>query len=150
MFEWLKIAEKGFDLTKVIFGFIDDSDFTDEEKAEKKEKVLSIGLDKIKIKADVIKKALGLANLDAKSGNKYQSYARPSIIWLFILLIMFSYVIAFLNYYNNDLFLAYIDGVKNALSIIPNSVINGFYTVMGIYTVGRTAEKITKIIKDKL
>ena len=94
MFVWDKVIEKGLDLTGFILKLIDKATFTEQEKKEKKEKIMSLGLNKIKIESSVLNNALGLADSDAKSGNKYQSYARPSIIWLFILLIIFSYIIA--------------------------------------------------------
>ena len=144
---WGNIIEKGIDLTNVVFSFIDSSDFTPEERAEKKNEILKLKLDKIKIDSSVLKRALGVAKADSVSGNKFQSYARPAIIWLFIFLISVAFPLGFLNYCHNDLYLATIDGIKTFWSIIPESVIIGFYSVIGIHSIGRSVEKVTKIMK---
>ena len=150
MFDWLKLANKGIDLTKVIFSFIDDSEFTPEEKAQKKSEILKLNLDKLNIKAGVLLKALKIGYSDSVSGNKFQSYARPAVIWLFVVMIFLSIPLGFLNYYNNDVFLAFVDGMRIYLSALPDSLIYGFFGVIGVYKVARTIEKKAKIDKDIL
>ena len=149
MFGWEKVTEKAIDLTKVIFSFIDDSDYTQEEKDQTKKELSKIDLSRIKLSNSTILKSLNLAQTDSISGNKFQSYARPAIIWLFIIMILTSYPIGFLNYFNNNLYLAFIDGMNTFLKLIPSEIYSTVQILGGAYFGFRGLEKITKIYKDK-
>jgi len=144
MFGWFKgatdIVTKSLDIASSIESAIDESKFTAEEKS--KAKIVLKGLDLKKITS-----FHEVYNSDSISGNKFQSFARPSIVWLFVFIILYSYIASYLNYFNNDLFLAHIDGLKLMLGLIPDSLIWSISSVVGFISIGRSYEKGLKIKK---
>ena len=149
MFGLKKIIEKSIDLTEIIFSFIDDSDFTPEEKARKKNEVKKLNLDKLKVKSSVLIKALKIGYSDSVSSNKFQSYARPSIIWLFVFMILFSIPLGILSYFYNDFVMSVLDTMNMYFKIIPDAVYYGFFGVIGVYKFSRGYEKVKGVSKWK-
>ena len=130
-----KILDVVGNIAKPVIDLIDKSNLTKQEKQE-----ITLKMQEFQIEA--LKEANKLNILDSQSTSKYRSFARPTFLYLFYALILLSLPIGLLNYLNNDFYLALVDGMKTYLSIIPEYMITGFLTIIGVLGVGRTIEKI--------
>jgi len=116
------------------------------EKAEAKRKLIQLQQEG-KLKEFEAQQSVMLA--EAKSKDKYTSRARPSILYVFYILVLFSIPMGILSAFNPDMAINIIDGFKNWLNAIPERLYDMFgYVILG-YMGTRSFDKHKLLNKGK-